>query len=113
MNIDASVKQVAVVLQGEPMSKQQLCVECATAFFLAQDKARETHPGWVKKWDVGGYMKIVLKCPDPDTYAKIFNSAVTNHIPFSMAGRILVIGPAPSGVIDGMVDGIVGTLKLL
>lgn len=97
------------MLQGEPMTKQKLCVECATAFFNSYTKAKDTHKGWAEKWDNGGYMKIVLKCPDSDTFAKIFNDAVTQHLPFATADRILVIGPAPSNVIDN----ITGELKLL
>lgn len=109
INIDSTIKQVAIVLQGEPITKQKLCVECATAFFNSYTRAQDTHKGWVEKWDAGGYMKVVLKCPDNETFVKIFDKTVTKHLPFATADRILVIGPAPSEVIDT----ITGDLKLL
>ncbi len=109
VEVDPSIKQVAIMLQGEPMTKQKLCVECATAFLNSYRKAKDTHKGWAEKWINGGYMKIVLKCKDPETYAEIFDKTVTKHLPFATADRILVIGPAPSEVIDE----ITGDLKLL
>lgn len=109
ISVDTSIKQVAIVLQGEPMTKQKLCVECGTAFWNSYSKALDTHKGWAEKWINGGYMKIVLKCKDTETYDNIFDKTVTKHLPFATSDRILVIGPAPSEVIDE----ITGDLKLL
>lgn len=101
MIIDPTVKQVAIILQGSPMSKQDLCVGCGTAFTMAQEKAQETHHGWWERWMRGGHMKIVLKCPTQELYDSIFSKAVTNHLPFATFGnRIMVIGCAPSAEID-------------
>jgi len=102
-------KQVAIVLQGEPITKQRLYVECATAFLGAYTRSRDTHKGWADKWNDGGYMKVVLKCEYPEIFVKIFDITVTKHLPFATADRILVIGPAPSDVLDTITSG----LKLL
>jgi|FLOH01.1.fsa_nt_gi peptidyl-tRNA hydrolase len=109
IRVDVTVKQVAIVLQGDPITKQKLCVECGTAFYTSYVKAKDTHKSWAEKWDDGGYMKIVLKCPDNETFVKIFDKTVSWKLPYAISDRILVIGPAPSNVIDT----ITGGLKLL
>ena len=109
MIVDITVKQVAIVLQGEPMMKQRLYVECATAFLNSFEMAKDKHVEWVDKWNAGGYMKIVLKCPDNEKFVQIFNKAVTLQLPYATSDRILVIGPAPSNILDS----ITGDLKLL
>lgn len=109
INVDTSVKQVAVFLQGEPISKQDLYKDCGYGFTVAFEKARETHPTWARRWLENGYMKVVLKCPDRETFDEIFSKVIAQHLPFATTDRILVIGPVDSDVIDD----ITGKLKLL
>ena len=109
INVDIGVKQVAIVKQGEPITKQQLCIDCGYGFTNAFEKARETHPTWAVKWMENGYMKIVLKCPNQEEYDRVFSKVISNNLPFATTNRILVIGPMESGVIDE----ITGNLKLL
>jgi peptidyl-tRNA hydrolase len=109
MYVDSNVKQVAIILQGEPMSKQELFKECGTGFTIAFEQSRKTHPTIARKWMENGYMKIVLKCPTQEKFDEIYSKVITNNFPNTINDRILVVGPIESDKIDS----ITGELKLL
>lgn len=109
IHVDTSVKQVAVFLQGEPMSKQDLFTDCGTGFTIAFEQARESHPNLARKWMENGYMKIVLKCPTKEKFDEIYSKVLANNYPNATTDRILVIGPIESDNLDA----VTGDLKLL
>lgn len=109
MIVDSTIKQVAIVLQGIERTRQKLYIDCAYCFFNAQNNAQETHKGWLEQWNNGGYMKIVLKCPDKLKYDTLFNKVVEKHLPFASTDTIFAIGPVPSLVINPLTE----SMKLL
>lgn len=108
MKVNTDIKQVAIILKGTPIPRQKLYVGCATAFLGAYEEARKTRKEWVEKWNNGGYMKIVLKCPTNDLFVEIFNQAVARHLPMHISDHVMAIGPVPSSIIDKLT----GNLKL-